>query len=337
VLSAPREVAFGFRHSDLTSPGAPEIGIREFGNSGIRVSLAVCQFARNDYIPPMAFPIVISTWPFGQPANAAAWKAIVAGKPALDVIEAGIMQCEDDPNVQSVGYGGLPDASGEVTLDASITDHDGRCGAVACIKRIKNPIHAARLVMEKTPHVFLVGEAATKFAVEHEMTETNLLTDAAAKKYEEWKQKQQAAKGHDTIGMLTIDNDGAMAGGCSTSGLAFKLPGRVGDSPIIGAGLFLEPNVGAATATGVGEEMIRAAGAHSIVENMRRGMEPADAVRDVLERIHRRRDTEAGDVAFLALRHDGVHAAMALRAKMNFKFALRTMTSDELTAAPTLL
>ena len=285
----------------------------------------------------MPFPIVISTWPFGQPANAAAWKAIVAGKAALDVIEVGIMQCEDDPNVQSVGYGGLPDASGEVTLDASITDHDGRCGAVACIKRIKNPIHAARLVMEKTPHVFLVGDAATKFAVEHGMSETNLLTEAAAKKYEEWKQRQQASKGHDTIGMLTIDNDGQMAGGCSTSGLAYKLPGRVGDSPIIGAGLFLEPGIGAATATGVGEEMIRAAGAHSIVENMRRGMEPAEAIRDVLERIHRRRDKEAGDVAFLALRHDGVYAGMALWAKMNYKFAVRTQEKDELVTAPTLL
>jgi len=285
----------------------------------------------------MPFPIVISTWPFGQPANAAAWKAIVAGKSALDVIEVGIMQCEDDPNVQSVGYGGLPDASGEVTLDASITDHDGRCGAVACIKRIKDPIHAARLVMEKTPHVFLVGDAATKFAVEHGMSETNLLTDAAAKKYQEWKQKQQASKGHDTIGMLTIDNDGQMAGGCSTSGLAYKLPGRVGDSPIIGAGLFLEPGVGAATATGVGEEMIRAAGAHSIVENMRRGMEPAEAIRDVLERIHRRRDKEAGAVGFLALRHDGVFAGMALWGKMNYKFAVRTQEKDELVTAPTLL
>lgn len=282
-------------------------------------------------------PIVISIWPFGQPANAAAWKLLSTGAPALDGIEAGIMQCEDDPNVQSVGYGGLPDASGEVTLDASITDHDGRCGSVACMKRIRNPIHVARLVMEKTPHVFLVGEGATRFAVAHGMSEMNLLTEAASKKYQDWKQKQQSSKGHDTIGMLAIDNDGRMAGGCSTSGLAFKLPGRVGDSPLIGAGLYLEPNIGAATATGVGEEMIRAAGAHSIIENMRRGMEPAEAIRDVLERIHRRRDAEAGDVAFIAMRHDGTHAGMALRAKMNFKYAVRSMENDVLINAPVLL
>ena len=281
--------------------------------------------------------IVTSTWPFGQPANTAAWNVLANKGTALDAIEAGIMQCEDDPTVQSVGYGGLPDASGEVTLDASITDHLGRCGAVACIKRIKNPIRVARLVMERTLHVMLVGEAATRFAIKQGMPETNLLTDAAAEKFAEWKKTQSATKGHDTIGMLAIDSSGRMAGGCSTSGLAFKLPGRVGDSPIIGAGLYLEPGIGAATATGTGEEMMRVCGAHAIIENMRRSMEPLDAIRDVLKRIHDRRGSEAGDVSFLALRQDGTHAGMSLWGKTNFKYAIRTATQDELVTPPVLM
>ncbi|HEX4793687.1 MAG TPA: N(4)-(beta-N-acetylglucosaminyl)-L-asparaginase [Humisphaera sp.] len=283
--------------------------------------------------------IVISTWPFGLPANAVAWNVLQDNGTALDAVEAGIMQCEDDPAVQSVGYGGLPDASGEVTLDASITDHLGRCGAVACLTRIRNPIRVARLVMEKTPHVMLVGEAATRFAIKHGIPEQNLLTDAAAQKFAEWKKSQPPIKGdetisdntrdhdaigdkpenHDTIGMLAIDSSGRMAGGCSTSGLAFKLPGRVGDSPIIGAGLYLEPGIGAATATGTGEEMMRVCAAHAIVENMRRGMEPQDAIREVLQRIHTRRGSEAGDVSFIALRQDGAFAGMSLWAKTNFK------------------
>jgi isoaspartyl peptidase/L-asparaginase-like protein (Ntn-hydrolase superfamily) len=278
-------------------------------------------------------PLVISTWPFGQPANEVAWRVLGSGGNTLDAIEAGIMQCEDDPSVTSVGYGGLPDADGEVTLDASIIDHDGRCGAVACVKRVGNPIRAARLVMERTPHVLLVGEAAARFALANGMPERNLLTDHAAAEYQKWKQQQAAKrspKGHDTVGMLALDSAGRLAGGCSTSGLAFKLPGRVGDSPIIGAGLYLEPNVGAATATGVGEEMIRACGSFTIVDNLCRGLDPVDAIRDVLERLHRRRGNDAGDVSFIALRADGVHAGMSLWGKTNFRYALRSSKQNEL-------
>jgi len=288
----------------------------------------------------MTAPIVISTWPFGKPANDAAWKVLSPTGFALDAIEAGIMQCENDPAVTSVGYGGLPDASGEVTLDASIVDHEGRCGAVACITKIKNPIRVARLVMEHTPHVLLVGPGATQFALSQGMREENLVTEHATAEYQKWKQQQAAKKkpkGHDTIGMLALDLAGRLAGGCSTSGLAYKLPGRVGDSPLIGAGLCLEPGIGAATATGVGEEMIRSCGSHSIVENLRRGMEPTDAIRDVLERIHRRRGSEAGDVSFIALRADGVYAGMSLWAKANFHFALRTPHRSDLIKAATLM
>ncbi len=288
----------------------------------------------------MTAPIVISTWPFGKPANDAAWNVLNPTGFALDAIEAGIMQCENDPTVTSVGFGGLPDASGEVTLDASIVDHEGRCGAVACISKIKNPIRAARLVMEHTPHVLLVGPGATQFALSQGMREENLLTEHAAAEYQKWKQQQAAKKkpqGHDTIGMLALDSAGRLAGGCSTSGLAYKLPGRVGDSPLIGAGLCLEPGIGAATATGVGEEMIRSCGSHSIVENLRRGMEPIDAIRDVLERIHRRRGSEAGDVSFISLRADGVYAGMSLWTKTNFQFALSSPDRSDMIKAATLM
>src|SRR5438270_383582 len=199
---------------------------------------------------PTHQPIVISTWPFGMPANEAAWPILARGGAALDAVEAGVMQCEDDPKVDTVGYGGLPDASGEVTLDACVMDHDGRCGSVACIKRIKNPAKVARVVMEKTPHVMLVGEAATQFALKHGFVESNLLTPESAKKFEEWKRKQPTHDTHDTIGMLALDAHGRLGGECSTSGLGRRLPGRVGDSPIIGAGLYVLGGVGAAAATG---------------------------------------------------------------------------------------
>ena len=179
----------------------------------------------------------------------------------------------------------------------------------------------------------LGGDAATDLAVRNGLHEANLLTESAAQKYENWKTERRGPGSHDTLGMLAIDSAGHMAGGCSTSGLAFKLPGRVGDSPIIGAGLYLEPGVGAATATGAGEEMIRVCGAHAIVENMRRGMPPEQALRDILERIHRRRGHDAGDVSFLALRQDGAYAAMSLWSKTKFRFAVRTSMLDELIAS----
>ena len=284
------------------------------------------------------FPIVISTWPFGMPANEAAWKVLSAGGAALDAVEAGIAQCEDDPSVDSVGYGGLPDASGNVTLDASIMDHRGRYGAVACMYHVKNAIKVARMVMERTPHLLLVGEAATRFALASGLPQVNLLTPQAGSRFDQWRREHASApEGHDTIGMLAIDANGFMAGGCSTSGMPFKLPGRVGDSPIIGAGLYVGPGVGGAAATGKGEEMMRVCASYAIVDHMRRGDEPREAIAQVLEEILRRRDGDANtDVSFIALRADGAWAGMSLRSETNFRYAIITPTLKQLISADVL-
>ena len=257
-------------------------------------------------------------------------------------IIAGATRCEDDPSEHSVGLGGWPDAlrRGDA-LDASVMDHAGRCGAVACLKRVQNAARAARLVMERTPHVMLAGEGATQFALANGMPETNLLTSEAAARYEEWKRVNPSLRkqsGHDTLGILAIDSAGHLAGACTTSGLAFKLPGRVGDSPIIGAGLYVDGQIGAATATGHGEEMIKVCGSFAIVENLRRGMEPEAAIADVLERLRQRRGGKADvDVSFLALRVDGAYAGMTLRAGTRFRFAVINSTTKQLIDAPTLV
>jgi N4-(beta-N-acetylglucosaminyl)-L-asparaginase len=288
-------------------------------------------------------PVVLSTWPFGLPANAAAWAVLESGGTSLDAVQAGATQCEFDPSVDSVGLGGLPDAAGEVTLDASIMDHAGRCGAVACLKRVVNAVGVARRVMEATPHVMLVGEAATRFALEQGFPEANLLTETAAAKYREWlrrrtNERAAAPQGHDTLGILAIDAAGRLAGACTTSGMAFKHPGRVGDSPIIGAGLYVAGGVGAASATGVGEEMIKVCGSFAIVEHMRRGMAPREAIEEVLRRVLARHGGDAKtDVSFIALRADGEVAGMSLRAKTKFKYAVTREGRGELVDAPTLV
>lgn len=277
-------------------------------------------------------PIVISTWPFGMAANEAAWTVLSAGGSVLDGVVAGASECEEDPAVDSVGLGGLPDSGGEVTLDACVMDHRGECGAVAGMKRIVHAARVARRVMEATPHVMLVGESATRFAVAQGFAETNLLTPKAAAAYEKWKRTGERPvlahgapppAGHDTIGLLALDAAGALAGACTTSGRAFKLPGRVGDSPIIGAGLYIDAAVGGAAATGVGEEVMKVCGSFTVVENMRRGMAPREAIADALARIARRRGGDiATDVSFIALRRDGEAAGMSLRAETKFQYAL---------------
>jgi isoaspartyl peptidase/L-asparaginase-like protein (Ntn-hydrolase superfamily) len=277
-------------------------------------------------------PIVISTWAFGMAANDAAWRVLSAGGSALDGVVAGATQCEEDPEVDSVGLGGLPDADGEVTLDACVMDHRGECGSVACLKRVVHAAQVARRVMEATPHAMLVGEAATRFAVSQGFPETNLLTPRAAEAYEKWKRTGERPalrhgapppSDHDTIGLLALDARGVLAGACTTSGRAFKLPGRVGDSPIIGAGLYVDAAVGGAAATGVGEEVMKVCGSFTIVENMRRGMGPEGAIADCLARVARRRaGSVETDVSFIALRADGAAAGMSLRAQTNFKYAL---------------
>ena len=225
------------------------------------------------------FPIVISTWDFGVAANADAWKVLKNGGRALDAVEQGVWVPEADEKNQTVGYGGLPDRDGKVTLDACIMDENGNIGAVLALEHIKHPISVARKVMEKTPHVMLAGDGALQFALENGFKEENLLTPEGEKAWKEWlkeakyqpvmnienklydKVAPQKLPGnqynHDTIGMIAMDVKGNLSGACTTSGMAYKLHGRIGDSPIIGAGLFIDNEIGGATATGVGEEVVR--------------------------------------------------------------------------------
>ncbi|HJP64390.1 MAG TPA: N(4)-(beta-N-acetylglucosaminyl)-L-asparaginase, partial [Mucilaginibacter sp.] len=237
-------------------------------------------------------PVVISTWDFGIAANKEAWKTLEKGGRALDAVEAGVKIPEADMKNHTVGRAGYPDRDGHVTLDACIMDEFGNCGSVAAIEHIAHPISVARLVMEKTPHVMLVGDGATQFAVEQGFKKEKLLTPESEKAWKEWLktakyspviniENKQGVPGnqynHDTIGMLAIDAKGNISGACTTSGMAFKLHGRVGDSPIIGAGLYVDNEVGGATSTGVGEEVIRNVGSFLVVELMRQGMSPEEA------------------------------------------------------------
>lgn len=276
-------------------------------------------------------PLVVSTWRHGLPANEAAWKVIADGGRALDAVEAGVRVPEADPEVMSVGYGGRPDREGHVTLDACIMDEHGQAGAVAFLENIMHPISVARKVMELTPHVMLVGEGARRFAVAQGFPEQDLLTDKARAEWQEWlksseykpwtpptdpKSTSSAKPGsggnHDTISMLAIDTDGNLSGACTTSGLAYKMHGRVGDSPIIGAALFVDNEVGAACATGIGEEVMKTLGSFLIVELMRQGATPQEACEEGIARIrhrHRNDDLSQVQVAYLAIdRHGNVGA-----------------------------
>lgn len=263
-------------------------------------------------------PIVVSTWAHGQAANDKAWEILYSGGNALDAVEKGVMVTESDPENTSVGLGGLPDRDGNVTLDACIMDHNSRCGAVAFLQHIENPISVARKVMEDTPHVMLVGQGALEFALQKGFTKTNLLTEKAKQQWEEWKKKSAYqpvinSENHDTIGMLAIDMDGNLAGACTTSGMAYKIHGRVGDSPIIGAGLFVDQDAGAACATGVGEAVIKVAGSAMIVELMRNGMSPEKACKEVVNRIILKHDSlENLQVGFIALNKFGEYGCYSI-------------------------
>ncbi len=279
-------------------------------------------------------PIVISTWNHGFDANKAAWKILSDGGNALDAVEAGVRVSESDPNVSSVGLGGLPDRDGNVTLDACIMDHQSRCGSVSFLQHIENPISVARKVMEDTPHVMLSGEGAYRFAIEKGFKNVNLLTEKSKAHWEEWlkESKYQPViniENHDTIGMLALDESGNLSGACTTSGMAYKLHGRVGDSPIIGAGLFVDGEVGAACATGVGEAVIRVAGSAVVVELMRQGKSPEEACKLAVERIIRKHKSVADmQVGFLALNKEGEYGAYSIY--NGFNFALRTKVTEEM-------
>jgi N4-(beta-N-acetylglucosaminyl)-L-asparaginase len=265
-------------------------------------------------------PVVISTWNFGLDANKEAWRILGSGGSALDAVEAGVKVPEADPKINSVGYGGFPDRDGRVTLDSSIMDHQLNCGSVACLEHIMHPSAVARQVMENTPHVMLVGEGALKFALSRGFKKANLLTAEAEAAWKKWLEKSEYKPApnwelnHDTIGMLALDSEGRLAGLCTTSGLAWKMHGRVGDSPIIGAGLYVDGEVGAATCTGLGEEMIRIAAAHSVVEAMRHGASPQKACEQVMKRLNAKRGDKLKDsqVAFLAMDKHGRIGAFSL-------------------------
>lgn len=294
--------------------------------------------------PVQGKPVVISTWNFGVAANAAAWEVLKSpnGR-ALDAVEAGVKVPEADPNNQSVGYGGLPDRDGHVTLDACIMDEHFNCGSVTCLEHIMHPISVARLVMEKTPHIILTGEGALQFALSQGFKKQNLLTPRAEKAWKEWLKKSNyepeinvenrlsgaparlpgGEDNHDTIGMLALDAAGNLSGACTTSGMAYKLRGRVGDSPIIGAGLYVDNEFGAATATGVGEEVIRIVGAHLVVELLRQGLSAEAACREAVERIVKRGPERSKklQVGFLALGKNGEVGAFALQ--KGFSYAVK--------------
>lgn len=290
-------------------------------------------------------PLVISTWDAGIAANKAAWEVLRSGGRALDAVEKGVMVTESEINC-CVGLGANPDRDGHVTLDASIMDEHGNCGSVCFLERIKHPIAVARRVMEKTPHVMLSGEGAQQFALSEGFPlEPDVLSDDARKAYEQWLKTSQyqprinienskkngpyapsrlpdGSWNHDTIGMLAIDAKGNLSGSCTTSGMGFKMRGRIGDSPIIGAGLYVDNEIGAAVATGLGEEVIKVCGSHMVVMLIAQGYSPEAACKAAVEKIIKRNGDKVKDiqVAFLALNKKGEYGAFCIQ--KGFSFAL---------------
>lgn len=280
-------------------------------------------------------PIVVSTWQPGLTANKEAWKILNKNGKSLDAVEAGVKIIESDINNKSVGIGGLPDRNGIVTLDACIMDHQYNCGSVAFLQDIEHPVSVARKVMEDTQHVMLCGKGALDFAIEKGFKKTNLLTAEAESEWEKWKATQNKKlpkinhENHDTIGMLAIDSDGDISGACTTSGWAYKLHGRVGDSPIIGAGLYVDNEIGAACATGIGEAIIKISGSHLVVELMRQGLSPEDACFEAVQRIKKvYSNLKDMQVGFLAINKSGQHGAYSMYA--GFNYALRDKKTEEL-------
>lgn len=307
----------------------------------------------------MPEPIILSTWSFGQKANAAGWPFLAGPNgSSLDAVEQACRAVESDPEVLSVGRGGCPDRSGEVSLDASIMQAPSRCGSVCYVRRFEHPVSIARMVMEKLRHVLVAGDGADRFAMRQGLTPANLLTDSARAMWQKWAADHPSSQYlddtvyfpptnqeecyaiadeerlphnqyHDTVGVLAIDAGGKLSGACSTSGLPFKVPGRVGDSPIVGHGLYVDPKRGAAVATGMGELVMGVCGSFLAVELMGQGASPADAARRVLERIadtYQLRDEH--QVAIIAIEPSGRWSSAALRP--GYHTAVRTATRDEL-------
>lgn len=322
--------------SDLSRRSALALGA--LGTAGLAATTARAQGA--------APAVLVSTWDFGAAANAAGLQAMRQGGSALDMVEAAAKVAEADTTNSSVGLGGLPDREGRVTLDAVVMNHQGDIGAVLALEDVVHAVSVARRVMERTPHVMLAGPGARDFAVEQGFPTQSLLTPEAERAWRDWLTESRYAPransenddwrnrmpggplDHDTIGVLGMGPDGHMAGACTTSGMAFKMRGRIGDSPIVGAGLYVDDEVGAATGTGVGEDIVRVAGSHSVVEALRAGLDPTAACRRVIERLARLRGERvaASQVALLALDRQGRAGGFALQP--GFTYAVTTAAGD---------
>jgi len=306
-----------------------------FGPAAARLALARPRAAARK-------PVTVATWKHGRAATHAAWDVLASGGRALDAVERGANACEDDPEIRSVGFGGLLDEDGRVTLDACIMAPDGRAGAVAFLEGFRNPVSVARRVMEHTDHVLIVGEGARRVARAFGFEEQDLLTEHAREAWLQWKLGMSnvddwlSEESHDTVGVLALDADGDLSGACSTSGLAFKIHGRVGDSPLIGAGLYCDNRVGAAAATGKGEAVIKTSGAFLVVELMRNGAAPEQACEQTLRRMieHYGGETDFQN-CFIALDRHGEVGAASLRP--GFEYSVRSAGGEEFREAVHLL
>ncbi|HXX24047.1 MAG TPA: N(4)-(beta-N-acetylglucosaminyl)-L-asparaginase [Terriglobia bacterium] len=275
-------------------------------------------------------PVFLSTWVHGKPANERAAEVFKGGGSLLDAVEKGINVPEDDPRVMSVGYGGLPNEEGEVELDAAIMDGTRHhAGAVCSLRHIKNPISVARLVLERTRHTTLAGEGAFRFALKMGFEPQLLLTPESLKKYMDWKSNSQrktfwvTSETHDTIGMVATDGKGHVVSGCSTSGLAWKIPGRVGDSPLVGCGVYADDNVGAASATGDGDLMTNYCTSISIVHYMASGMSPQDACLELLRHMaNTDPKNKNGDCCVIAINNSGGIGAASMKSAYRLSYAL---------------
>ncbi len=268
-------------------------------------------------------PLVISTWNHGIPANAKAWEIIDSGGLAIDAVEQGVRVVEADPTMTSVGYGGLPDRDGNVTLDACIMDKTGNGGGVCFLQNIKHPISVARKVMDETPHVLLCGKGALEFALNNGFKAENLLTPESEAAWKKWAKESNYQpviniENHDTIGLLAIDKHGDIAGACTTSGLAYKMHGRVGDSPILGAGMFVDNEIGGAVATGMGEAVLKTLGTFLVVELMRNGMSPQAACEEAVKRIVSKQEYKDIQVGYLAINKKGEHGSYCIHPGFNY-------------------
>ena len=280
------------------------------------------------------YPLVIATWNFGMKANAKAWEILSSGGYSLDAVEVGVKVIEADESNQTVGIGGLPDRDGHVTLDACIMNESGNAGSVCFLQSIKHPISVARKVMESTPHVMLAGAGALQFALEQGFKKENLLTEKAKANWQNWLKTSEYKpiiniENHDTISMLALDEKGRIAGACTTSGLAYKLHGRVGDSPIIGAGMYVDGDVGGAAATGLGEAVMKTLGSFLVVELMRQGRSPQEACKEAILRIAKKeKNPKSMQIGYMALNKKGEIGGYSLQ--KGFTFAVRSPNSNKL-------